>query len=230
MFNYPNCFAVILSINHNLIPLVPFLNHNLAPLTAHGWANVAKLLSVKGFAGDVNLSWGLKMFKARAWPSLKWQKSHLQFDLSWWNTWKPLRYSIFPPEKETCDKLPFVLQLSGEIQEDLTYKLDARCELIETYKFASALSQIVFTYPKHAHNTFILGTNTRKIHGLPHFQWTPKWNIRTLQPMTNQTSYWLVQRDCHNGLDFKGPYEVGKWNSLSELINPRIYTCVPLFT
>lgn len=56
MFNYPNCFAVILSINHNLIPLVPFLNHNLAPLTAHGWANVVKLLSVKGFAGDVNLS------------------------------------------------------------------------------------------------------------------------------------------------------------------------------
>lgn len=61
----------------------------------------------------------------------------------------------FSAQKETCDKLPFVLQLSGEIQEDLTYKLDARCELIETYKFASAVSQIVFTYPKHAHNIYI---------------------------------------------------------------------------
>ena len=109
MFNYPNCFAVILSINHNLIPLVPFLNHNLAPLTAHGWANVVKLLSVKGLAGDINLSWGLRHLLDRLWSDKKSYVScrahflSLQFDLSWWswwNTWKPLRYTIFPPKKK----------------------------------------------------------------------------------------------------------------------------------
>ena len=95
MFNYPDCFAVILSVNHNLIPLVPFLNHNLAPFNGT-WMGVAKLLSVKGFACDVNLSWGLRHL-------LDLQKIlSLRFDLSWWswwNTWKPTTVQNFRPKR-----------------------------------------------------------------------------------------------------------------------------------
>lgn len=111
-------------------------------------------------------------FKASAWPSLNWQKVTclLQGTLS--VTVACIRFCLYnltlpdgipenhrslhtiSAQKETCDKLPelccnFLVKSKG------IWHTNWMCSV------ASAVSQMVLTYPKHGHNTFILGTNTR---------------------------------------------------------------------